>query len=491
MSHSFIVVNNPERWPLAVPGIEVVSARAYLSEPRFSALRRAKIYNLCRSYRYQTLGYYVSLLAEARGHRPFPRIATVEDMKFQSLVRTVSSDLDELIQHTLAPLQGDTFTLSIYFARNLAKRYDRLCRHLFNLFPVPLLRAEFARRDDGWALQSISPISANDIPQDHRPAVADLALAYFARGDDRVSRRTPARYRLAILTDASETNPPSNARALERFVEAAERCDFAAEFIDKDDYGRLAEFDALFIRQTTAVNNATYRFARRAEAEGLVVIDDSASIVRCTNKVFLSELLARHRLPGPRTMVVHRDNVDEVLAALGLPCVLKQPDSAFSLGVVKATSAEEYRTHVERLLDDSDLIVAQEFLPTSFDWRIGVLDRRPLYACKYHMARNHWQIYDHSKAGDDSLGNCTTLPVEMAPRRIVQLAVKAANLIGSGFYGVDLKEIGRRACVVEVNDNPSIDAGVEDRVLRDRLYDAVMETFLSRLERRSETRSWR
>ena len=29
---------------------------------------------------------------------------------------------------------------------------------------------------------------------------------------------------------------------------------------------------------------------------------------------------------------------------------------------------------------------AQEYLATDFDWRVGVLDRRPLFACKYFMA---------------------------------------------------------------------------------------------------------
>ena len=49
-----------------------------------------------------------------------------------------------------------------------------------------------------------------------------------------------------------------------------------------------------------------------------------------------------------------------------------------------------------KLLADSELVLAQEFLYTPFDWRIGVLAGEPLYACKYFMARKHWQIYDHS-----------------------------------------------------------------------------------------------
>src|SRR3546814_13790004 len=64
----------------------------------------------------------------------------------------------------------------------------------------------------------------------------------------------------------------------------------------------VAEFDALFIRETTAVNHHTYRFARRAAREGLVVVDDPLSILRAANKVFLAQLMERHRIPQPKSV---------------------------------------------------------------------------------------------------------------------------------------------------------------------------------------------
>ena len=79
---------------------------------------------------------------------------------------------------------------------------------------------------------------------------------------------------------------------------------FSVEFIGRDDYPRLAEFDALLIRETTAVNHHTWRFARRAQAEDLAVIDDPDSILRCANKVYLAEVLKGARIPTPRTLIV-------------------------------------------------------------------------------------------------------------------------------------------------------------------------------------------
>ena len=483
MNHILIVVDNPERWKFDVPSVTVVTARQYLADPQIQRLRNCRVYNLCRHYRYQSAGYYVSLLAEARGHRPIPKITTLQDLKTSSIYRAISSDLDDLIQKSLAPLQSDEFTLSIYFAQNLAKRYERLARQLFNMFPAPLLRAEF-KRDAGkrWSLSAISPIAAAGVPAEHQDTVARFAREYFTRGNLHVRRRSTPRFSMAILADPGDPNPPSDAKALQRFIRAAEEHSIEAEIITRDDYGTLAEYDALFIRNTTVVNNYTFRFSRRAQSEGLVVIDDPDSIVRCANKVFLAESFERYHVPSPKTVIVHKDNKNLVLMQLGLHCILKQPDSSFSKGVVKVKTPEEYESAIDALLDKSDLIIAQEFVPTEFDWRIGILDRKPLYACRYYMARGHWQIYDHSQKGSARFGRFDTLPVADAPADIVQAALKAANAIGDGLYGVDLKMLGDRPVVIEVNDNPSIESGIEDHVLKDGLYDAVMASFRRRLE---------
>ncbi len=478
-----IVVDNPQRWPLEIPGVSVVSGRDYLTDPRYNEDRAAKVFNLCRSYKYQTVGYYVSLLAEARGHKPLPNVSTIQDIRSQHVVRTLSEDVDDVIQRALRPLRSSGFTLSIYFGRNLAKRYDRLALWLFNLFPVPMLRAKFVRQDGHWDLVSIRPIAASDIPESHRRFAVQAATTHFTRGK-RVRRRAAPRYDIAVLHNPDEVNPPSDPRALARFERAAEAVGLDLEFLTRDDFARLAEFDALFIRETTAVNHHTYRFARRAAAEGLVVIDDPASIVKCGNKVYLAELMLRHGLPQPRTLIVHRGNIDAIKDGLGLPCVLKQPDSAFSMGVTLAQDEQELDAAIARLLEKSELVIAQEFVPTDFDWRVGVLDQRPLYVCRYFMARRHWQIIHRDQHGRTGEGAADTLTVGEAPEEVVRLAVKAANLVGDGLYGVDIKQIGRRCVVMEVNDNPNIDAGTEDAILKDALYREIMGVFLKRIEAR-------
>jgi glutathione synthase/RimK-type ligase-like ATP-grasp enzyme len=99
------------------------------------------------------------------------------------------------------------------------------------------------------------------------------------------------------------------------------------------------------------------------------------------------------------------------------------------------------------------------------------------------MAKGHWQIVDRDRRGRTRYGPVETLAVEDAPKAVVATALRAAGLMGDGLYGVDLKQKGRKVYVMEVNDNPTLETEVEDRVLGDELYRRVMRVFLDRLER--------
>ena len=99
---------------------------------------------------------------------------------------------------------------------------------------------------------------------------------------------------------------------------------------------------------------------------------------------------------------------------------------------------------------------------TEYDWRVGVLNRQPLFVCQYKMAPRHWQVVRHGEGGRVTEGGCKTLAVADAPKDVVETAIKAANLMGDGLYGVDLKQNERGVFVIEVNDNPNIDRGTED-----------------------------
>jgi len=482
------VVNHPRDWPFEIAGMRIVTARDYLTDPAYSENHSARVLNLCRTDRYQGRGYYVSLLAEARGHRPLPEVKTLGDLQSsEPPARLLPATFGEQLQRALSANGEATFALDAFFGRDPQRQNDALAQQLFAVLRIPMLRAHFDRPDGTWRLRYLSILALSDVEPQTRPFVAESAREYVTRSSrPQAKAAAGGRPSVAILYDDDEPQPPSNPAAIEKLCAAASALGMRASIIGRDDIDRLPQFDGLFIRDTTNVNHYTYQFARRAAADGLVVIDDPDSILKCTNKVYLNELLSRHRVPVPKTLMVHRDNVDQIVPVLGLPCILKQPDSAFSLGVAKIETVEAVHETLARLFAKSDLVVAQEWLPTAFDWRIGVYDRRPLYVCKYFMAPGHWQVVKR-ESGRTLEGSTQALSVGEAPEIVVRTAVRAANLIGDGLYGVDLKQDGRQCYVIEVNDNPNLDTDCEDGVLKDALYREVMGVFMRRIQERRRT----
>ena len=482
--NTLIVTDRKQEWPFEIPGAMVLTASRYLVEPESGLGENVRVLNLCRTERYQGRGYYVSLVAEARGQRPLPEVKTVEDLKSEAYVRALSARVEALVRETLHHDESDRFELDVYLGKDPAQRHQALAKELFANVRAPLLRALFSRAEKRWRLDAVEAIGVADIPAQHRECLLEAAKAFVAEPTTaRPQRNGTAKPRLAILWDPNEPHQPSNEEALRQMVRTAPRVGLEAELITLDALERLPEFDALFNRASPEVDGVSYEFMRRAESLGMPVIDDPRSVLKCTNKVYMHELMGRHRIPQPLTLIVHRGNLDQVVPTLGLPCVLKLPDSGFGLDVVKIESEDELRRESERFFKVSELIVAQEWLPTGFDWRVGIFDGRPLFVCKYFMAPGHWKT--NKVDGEEFIeGESVTMTVGEAPLQVVDLALRAANLVGRSLYGVDLKQVADRIYLIEVNCNPNIDAGVEDEAMGEALYREVLGVFARRIAER-------
>ncbi|MDX1454518.1 MAG: RimK family protein [Gammaproteobacteria bacterium] len=477
-----IVVEKASDWKSDYPAYPVVTAREYLSSPDY-ARRGVKVLNLCRSFGYQTTGYYCSLLAQARRHRMLPSVRTLSDLMRKSLYQLEAEDLHERLQKAMKKVSEDKLELWLFFGRldeGAPAHLAELAREIFEAFSCPILRIEL-RKDGGWKIFSVRAGSLTQLKAGQRTRFINALESFISKPWRNRKSRGSSRYDLAVLFNPDDPLPPSDLRALKHLERVGKTMGFYLEIIGKKDYARIAEFDGLFIRETTRINHHTYRFARKAESEGVVVIDDPESILLCTNKVYLAELLRANRLPAPRTVVLQEGMLQQA-EALGYPVVLKIPDGSFSRGVYKAANRRELEEITTKLFRESDLILAQEYLYTEYDWRIGVLNRKPLFACQYFMSKNHWQIVDHKKGGSFSEGGYRTLPIEEAPEAVVKTAVAAAGLIGDSFYGVDIKQNGNKVYVIEINDNPNLEAGVEDAHLKDALYRAILEEFARRID---------
>ena len=484
--NKYLVVNKPEHWKLSLENMEIISARDYLTNPKYSKLKKARIFNLCKDYSYQSKGYYVSLLAEARGHLAIPTVKNLVDLREPKLVKIVSDEFDDLIQKSLKAIKSPEFTLSIYFGQNVAQKYKELSAMFYRHFQIPFLRVRF-QHTNKWNIKSIKALSEAEIPAEHKDMMHDFAVQYFAKKRYDTPRNSNYEYDLAILVQPNDPAPPSNQKALKKFAELAEKMNFYVEFVSPKDLSRLSAFDALFIRQSTEVNNEAYAFARKAQQEDIAIIDYPDAILKCCNKVFMAEALENAGIPTPKTIIVHKDNRNHVIQKTGLPLVLKSPDSTFSFGVKKAETEEEYEELVGAMLKKSELVIAQEFSPSDYDWRIGILDDKPFYASKYYMAKDHWQIYNwDARKKDDRDGNADSLPIEEVPKKILDVALRSARIMGKGLYGIDVKEVNGKPMVIEINDNPNIDFGVEDAYYGDKVYIEILTALKNRLEKKQE-----
>ncbi|HET8886905.1 MAG TPA: RimK family protein [Salinimicrobium sp.] len=479
-----IVVDNPGNWTFSAENIPIVSSQEYLTNPKYAELKNTRIFNLSKDYSYQSKGYYVSLLAEARGHIATPTVKNIVDLREPKLVKIVSDEFDDIIQQSLKNIKSQEFTLSVYFGQNVAQKYTELSAVFHRHFQIPFLRIKF-NFTTKWNIKSIKAISESEIPDEHKTDMLFFAEQYFSKKRYDTPRNINYEYDLAILVQPNDPAPPSNPKAIKRFVELAEKMNFYVEIVSPKDLSRLSAFDALFIRQSTEVNNEAYAFARKAQQENIAIVDYPDAILKCCNKVFMAEALQNANIPTPNTIIVHKENKDKVLEFTKLPVVLKSPDSTFSFGVKKAQTEQEYNDLVTKMLKKSELVIAQEYSPSEYDWRIGVLDDKPIFACRYYMAKGHWQIYNwNASKKDDQDGNADCLPIEKVPKKVLEVALKSAKLMGKGLYGIDVKEVEGRALVIEINDNPNIDFGVEDAFYGDQIYLEILKALKNRLEKK-------
>jgi glutathione synthase/RimK-type ligase-like ATP-grasp enzyme len=307
-----------------------------------------------------------------------------------------------------------------------------------------------------------------------RPSLADVlrvpAPAAASPGDE-----------VGILVEPDSILAPSNPGALDAFTRAFERRGRRVRRLEVGAAEPLDGLCALLVRATTRTVGPVAELIARAHARGIALLEPPEVVARCCNKAWQAERFARAGLPTPATRLGVPGQEAELIGALGLPCVVKIPDSSGGQGVFRATSPSGLRSALERVAQGSAVAVVQAFVPSAFDWRIGLIDGVPLYASRYEMVQGHWQIHLWEGDGLAAVGADRALPLDRVPVEVLAAAVGAARAVGGGLLGVDLKLVDGRPFVIEVNDTPTIFAGDEDAVAGPGLYEQVADALLARV----------
>ncbi|MGQ4005779.1 RimK family protein [Francisellaceae bacterium CB300] len=474
-----ILIDDIRKWSPYYPSDNIETTSNYLQniDPKPSY-----IINLSEDLKYLEQGYYACLLANANNDFIIPNVTTLNDISHfeTSHLANISLKLNSLEISKLTDI--DNFSFKIFFGTTSIKTLENIAKKIFEKYPVPILEVELARENNKWAFYDLKITNISSLNEQEQTFFAEALNNFSTKIWRKKKDKKTYQYDLAILYDPNDPLPPSDAKALKNFQKAADNLGIYVDLITQNDYMKLLEYDGLFIRTTTSINHYSYKFAKKAEDNNLVVMDDTQSITCCTNKVYLNNLLLKHKIPMPESRLIFKDNTisfDKLIDELGLPVVLKIPDGSFSKGVKKANSIEELNEILAIMFKESSVVIAQKYYYTDFDWRIGILNNKPIYACKYYMAKGHWQITNHTKKIQH--GGTEAFAIQQVDKIVLKAALKAAKTIGNGLYGIDIKMVDNKPLIIEINDNPSIDADVEDEYAGDQLYTTIMLEFLNRM----------
>ncbi len=474
-----ILIDNQDTWSPYYPYSNLETTHQYLqnisNKPNY-------IINLSEQMNYLEQGYYACLLAHSNKDTIIPNVETLNSISH--FEETQLSNLINSREHkALNVLNTDLFAIKIFFGIANLKGIEKIAKRIFEKYPAPILEVTLEKQNSLWKIKTIKIGHISSLNDNEQTIFANALNNFSSKVWRKRKIKKNYSYDLAILHDPNEILPPSDAKALKNFQKAAHDLGIYTDLITKDDYMSLLEYDGLFIRTTTSINHYSYSFAKKAEDNNLVVIDDTKSITCCTNKVYLHNLMIKNKIPTPEGKLIFKNDnfaAEELISELGLPIVLKIPDGSFSKGVKKANSAEELKQILDTMFEQSSIIIAQKYYYTDFDWRIGILNNKPIYACKYFMAKGHWQITNHNKKTTQH-GNSKAFAIHQVDKSVLRIALKAAKTIGNGLYGIDIKVVDNKPIIIEINDNPSIDSDIEDAYIGDQLYTTIMLEFLNRM----------
>jgi D-alanine-D-alanine ligase len=184
------------------------------------------------------------------------------------------------------------------------------------------------------------------------------------------------------------------------------------------------------------------------------------------DKVMTKRIWMNHGLPTPRFVALDsKDTSDEELqklvADLGLPLMLKAPHEGSTIGISKVIAAADMHAGFANCAKYDDVVLAEEFI-TGRELTVPVLGKgrnaRALPIVEIRAPEGNYD-YQNKYFSDDTKYLCPApLDAELT-QRIQSLAVRAFNAIGSaGWARVDfmLRAADNEPFLLEINTSPGM-----------------------------------
>lgn len=219
--------------------------------------------------------------------------------------------------------------------------------------------------------------------------------------------------------------------------------------------GKHFTHDAVIPRIGHSITQHGVAVLRHIEQLGMWTANTGQGILQSRDKLQASQILARNRIPVPKTVYV-RDILDVERAidtVGGLPVVVKVTQGTQGDGVFLRHTAFEVRNLVQGLLMTGKSVLVQEYIAESHgkDIRALVVGDQ-VVACMRRRARGREFRSNYHLNG-------TVEKVEL-PEGYAEAACRAARVLGLNIAGVDLLEGKDGPLVLEVNSSPGLE-GIE------------------------------
>lgn len=163
---ALVILDDITDWQPYYPTQSTVTTDEYLLQQ--SSRTRSHILNLCGDLSYLSTGYYVSLLAEARGQRVIPSVSTINDLANFSHYQLLLTNTDKQLSKFLADKpQTESVQVLICFGMAQQSQLSGFARQIFERYPCPILWVEFSYQGRWYinTLQSGAMNALNDEQQ--------------------------------------------------------------------------------------------------------------------------------------------------------------------------------------------------------------------------------------------------------------------------------------------------------------------------------------
>ena len=244
--------------------------------------------------------------------------------------------------------------------------------------------------------------------------------------------------------------------------------------------GKPFDFDAVVPRIGHSITKHGVAVLRHMEQLGIWSANSGQGIIQSRDKLQASQILARNKIPVPKTVYV-RELID-VEPAIdfvgGLPVVIKVTQGTQGHGVFLRHTLHEARSLVQGLLLTGKSVLVQEYIAESHgkDIRALVVGDRVVAAMRRRARGREFRSNYHL--------NGTVERVVLEPE-FEEQACRAARVLGLHIAGVDLLEADNGPLVLEVNSSPGLE-GIEKASgvnVAEKIVDYVMnETAFSEVD---------